>query len=145
MTRTFAIGYATEELRKAYEDVKGAFEKVLSELEAGAPTKAYQDMVCQYFETRGHPTIGSKYPIEEGYIHSLGHGIGLEIHEDFGFPSLRDRGDVMVPGAVFTIEPGLYYPERGYGVRIEDTYYCTPDGQFESLTPFPKELVIPIG
>jgi Xaa-Pro aminopeptidase len=144
MTRTFAIGYAPPELQQLYDEVKGAFEQVVGELEAGAPTKAYQDMTCQYFEARGHATIGSKYPIEEGYIHSLGHGIGLEVHEDFGFPSLQDRGDVLQPGAVFTIEPGLYYPSRGLGVRIEDTYYCTPNGGFESLTPFPKDLVIPL-
>ena len=144
MTRTFAIGYAPPELQQLYDDVKGAFEYVTTELEAGAPTKAYQDLTCHYFEARGHETIGTKYPIEEGYIHSLGHGIGLEVHEDFGFPSLQDRGEIMQPGAVFTVEPGLYYPSRGMGVRIEDTYYCTPDGGFESLTPFPKELVIPI-
>lgn len=144
MTRTFAIGYAPPELQEVYDTVRGAFEHVVSELEVGAPTKAYQNLTCAFFEARGHETIGSKYPIDEGYIHSLGHGIGLEIHEDFGFPSLKDRGDVMVPGAVFTIEPGLYYPDKGYGVRIEDTYYCTPDGEFESLTPFPKDLVIPL-
>ena len=144
MTRTFAIGYAPPELQRAYDDVRAAFEQVVAELEVGAPTKPYQDMVCTFFEARGHETIGSTYPIEEGYIHSLGHGIGLEIHEDFGFPSLKDRGDVLVPGAVFTIEPGLYYPSKGYGVRIEDTYYCAPDGTFESLTPFPKDLVIPL-
>ena len=144
MTRTFAIGYASPELQHAYADVLGVFQHVLSELEARAPTKVYQDMVCTYFEERGHETIGSRYPIEEGYIHSLGHGLGLEIHEDFSFPSQRDRGDTLVPGAVFSVEPGLYYPSRGYGVRIEDTIYCTPDGTFESLTPFPFDLVIPI-
>ncbi len=144
MTRTFAIGYAPPQLQKIYDDVRGAFEHVIAELESGAPTKAYQDMTCKFFEARGHETIGSKYPIEEGYIHSLGHGIGLEIHEDFGFPSLQDRGELLRPGAVFTIEPGLYYPNKGIGVRIEDTYYCTPDGSFESLTPFPKDLVIPL-
>jgi Xaa-Pro aminopeptidase len=144
MTRTFAIGYAPPELQRAYDDVRAAFEQVVAELEVGAPTKPYQDMVCKFFEARGHETIGSTYPIEEGYIHSLGHGIGLEVHEDFGFPSFKDRGDVLVPGAVFTIEPGLYYPSKGYGVRIEDTYYCAPDGTFESLTPFPKDLIIPL-
>lgn len=144
MTRTFAIGYAPPELQRAYDEVLGAFEQVMGELEAGAPTKPYQDMVCQFFEARGHETIGSKSPIEEGYVHGLGHGVGLEIHEDFGFPSGADRGDVMLPGAVFTVEPGLYYPSQGYGVRLEDTIYCTPDGEFENLTPFPKQLVIPI-
>ena len=144
MTRTFAIGHAPPELQQAYDEVLGAFELVTSELEMGAPTKPYQQLVCTYFEERGHGTIGSTYPIEEGYIHSLGHGLGLEVHEDFGFPSLQDRGDTLVPGAVFTIEPGLYYPSRGFGVRIEDTYYLAPDGSFESLTPFPKDLVIPV-
>jgi Xaa-Pro aminopeptidase len=144
MTRTFAIGYAPPELQQAYDDVRGAFEQVVSELESGAPTKPYQDLVCQYFEARGHETIGSKSPIEEGYVHGLGHGLGLEIHEDFGFPSGEDRGEIIMPGAVFTVEPGLYYPSNGYGVRIEDTIYCTPEGHFENLTPFPKELVIPI-
>ncbi len=144
MTRTFAIGYAPPELQRAYDEVLGAFEMVMSEMELGAPTKAYQDMVCKYFEERGHETIGSKYPIEEGYIHSLGHGLGLALHEDYGFPSLKDRGERLVPGAVFSVEPGLYYPSRGFGVRIEDTYYLAPDGTFESLTPFPKELVIPV-
>jgi Xaa-Pro aminopeptidase len=142
MTRTFAIDYATPELQQAYDHVMGAFNEVVQEFELGAPTKPYQTMVCNYFEARGHETIGSKYPIEEGYVHSLGHGLGLEVHEDFGFPSLADRGDVLVPGAVFTVEPGLYYPSKGYGVRIEDTYWCRPDGTFESLTDFPKDLVL---
>lgn len=144
MTRTFAIGYAPPELQRAYDDVLGAFEHVVAELEAGAPTRAYQDLTCTYLEERGHATIGSTYPLEEGYIHSLGHGLGLDVHEDPHFSSLLDRGEVILPGMVFTIEPGLYYPSRGYGVRIEDTYYCTAEGQFESLTPFPKDLVIPL-
>lgn len=144
MTRTFAIGYATPELQQAYAEVLGAFKLATSELEAGAPTKAYQEMVCAYFEERGHDTIRRTYPLDEGYIHSLGHGLGLEIHEDLSFSSLVDRGDIIAPGAVFSIEPGLYYPSRGFGVRLEDTYYCAPDGRFESLTPFPMDLVIPL-
>jgi Xaa-Pro aminopeptidase len=144
MTRTFAIGYAPPELQQAYDQVMEVFRKVNEELEAGAPTKVYQDMTCQYFESKGHKTIASTYPLEEGYIHSLGHGLGLEVHEDFGFPAFQDRGDRLVSGAVFSIEPGLYYPEKGYGVRIEDTVYCTPDGQFESLSPFSYDLLIPV-
>lgn len=144
MTRTFAIGHAPPALQTAYDQVLGAFTTVMDELEMGAPTRAYQDLVCTYFEERGHDTIGKTYPIEEGYIHSLGHGLGLDVHEEYSFSSLRDTGDMLQPGAVFTVEPGLYYPDRGFGVRIEDTVYCAPDGTFESLTPFPKELVIPI-
>lgn len=142
MTRTFAIDYAPPALQQLYDDVLGSFHAVVQEFESGAPTKPYQTFVCNYFAQRGHETIATKYPIEEGFIHSLGHGLGLEVHEDFGFPSLADRGDVLVPGAVFTVEPGLYYPSRGMGVRIEDTFWCRPDGQFESLTDFSKELII---
>lgn len=144
MTRTFAIGYAPPELREIYAHVRGAFEQVVAELESGAPTRVYQELVCRYFEERGHPTIDRHEGLEEGYVHGLGHGIGLDVHEDLRIQTAMDQGDIFVPGSVFTIEPGLYYPSRGYGARIEDTYYCTPDGQFESLTPFPMDLVIPL-
>jgi len=50
----------------------------------------------------------------------------------------------LIPGSIFTSEPGLYYPSRGMGVRIEDTYYARPDGTFEILAEFPKELVLPV-
>lgn len=144
MTRTFAIGYAAPELQEAHNQVHQIFEKVLGELEVGAPLKVYQDMTCEFFEQHGHKTIGSTYPLEEGYIHSLGHGLGLEVHEDYGFPGLADRGDQLQIGAILSVEPGLYYPERGFGVRIEDTIYCNQNGEIERLTPFPYELVIPV-
>ena len=60
------------------------------------------------------------------------------------FSAQHGRDDVVVPGVVFTLEPGLYYASKGYGVRLEDVYYCTPEGAVECLTPFPKELGIPI-
>ena len=144
MTRTFAIGYASPELQQVYDQVRGVLEHVVADLKVDEQTKKYQDQVCAFFEERHHPTIGSAYPIEEGYIHNLGHGIGLEVHEHFLFSGQPDRTDVLAPGVVFTLEPGLYYADKGYGVRLEDVYYCTPEGHFECLTPFPKELVIPI-
>jgi Xaa-Pro aminopeptidase len=144
MTRTFTIGYAPPELQTAYDHVRGAFEQVVAELEAGAPTRVYQELVCRYFAARGHATFDDQPGLEEGYVHTLGHGLGLEVHEALRFQTVQDQGDVLRPGAVFTIEPGLYYPSRGFGVRIEDTYYCAPDGHFESLTPFPLDLVIPL-
>jgi Xaa-Pro aminopeptidase len=90
----------------------------------------------------GHPTLRSDPKTEEGYVHSLGHGIGLEIHSR---PRLSiATEETLQPGQVLTIEPGLYYPSRGFGVRIEDTVYVDERGVFHSLTPFPKDLVIPI-
>ncbi len=144
MTRTFALGYASPELQQIYDQVQEVLERVVANLKVGEPTKTYQEQVCAFFEERNHPTIGSAYPLEEGYIHNLGHGIGLEVHEQFLFSAQPGRDDVIAPGAVFTLEPGLYYADKGYGVRLEDVYYCTPEGDFECLTPFPKELVIPV-
>jgi Xaa-Pro aminopeptidase len=144
MTRTFAIGYASPELQQIYDQVREVLERVVADLRVGERTKKYQDQVCSFFEERHHPTIGSTYPIEEGYIHDLGHGIGLEVHEQFLFSAQPGCTDVVAPGVVFTLEPGLYYADKGYGVRLEDVYYCSPEGHFECLTPFPKELVIPI-
>lgn len=146
MTRTFAVGYAAPELERLYGDVRAAFDRVVGALRPGESTLAYQQLACQVFEERGHATVASTYPLEEGYVHSLGHGIGLQIHENLKFPYYAEQygGDVLKPGVVFTIEPGLYYPSRGMGVRIEDTFCCLPDGSFESLTPFPYDLVIPL-
>jgi len=74
-------------------------------------------------------------------VHGLGHGIGLEVHER---PSLSTAGnpDPILPGSLFTVEPGLYYPSRGLGVRIEDVIYAREDGTFENLTNVPYELEI---
>jgi Xaa-Pro aminopeptidase len=144
MTRTFAIGYASPELQHVYDQVREALELVVANLKIGERTKLYQDQVCAFFEERNHPTIGSTYPLEEGYTHDLGHGIGLEVHEQFLFSAQPGRDNVIIPGVVFTLEPGLYYANKGYGVRLEDVYACTPEGDFECLTPFPKQLIIPI-
>jgi len=139
MTRTFAIGYAPPELQQVYDQVQEILERVVADLKAGEPTRRYQEQVCTFFEERGHPTIGSAYPLEEGYIHDLGHGIGLEVHEQFLFSAQPGRTDVVLPGAVFTLEPGLYYADKGYGVRLEDMYYCTPEG-LRVPDAFPKGI-----
>ncbi|HET9224005.1 MAG TPA: M24 family metallopeptidase [Roseiflexaceae bacterium] len=144
MTRTFALGYASPELHQIYDQVQEILELVVANLKVGEPTRTYQEQVCAYFEERNHPTIRSVYPLEEGYIHDLGHGIGLEVHEQLLFSTQPGRDDVIAPGAVFTLEPGLYYADQGFGVRLEDVYYCRPEGDFECLTPFPKQLVIAV-
>jgi Xaa-Pro aminopeptidase len=80
----------------------------------------------------------------EGYVHSLGHGLGLHVHE-MPFSGLTaDEKETLVKGSVFTIEPGLYYPEKGMGVRLEDTYYVSESGTIEKVVDFPMDLVIPI-
>ena len=144
LTRTFALGYANECLQTIYDDVLYAFDTILGEYRVGGRCKRYQDRCCEIFESREHRTIGSTWPLEEGYVHALGHGLGLEVHEPLAFSSFADRGDVLEPGNVFALEPGLYYPLRGVGVRIEDTIVCDADGRFRSITPLEKRLVLPV-
>ncbi len=140
MTRTFCLGFAPGEVQQTYEQVIEAFDASVAALEVGETGKTYQSLVCDIFEGYGHPTPRSRPGTEEGYVHSLGHGVGLEVHAE---PRLSAVGsDPLQPGHVFTIEPGLYYPERGFGVRIEDTFYVDEQGDFHSLSTYPKDLII---
>lgn len=140
-TRSWSLGYATDEALKLYEDVKSVYDQLASELKLGAPTTYYMKKACELFEAQGHPSVLSDPATEVGFCHGLGHGVGLNIHERPWF-SLVDRGDVLLPGSVVTLEPGLYYPERGLGVRLEDTYWLAPDGRVEKLAEYPMDLVL---
>ncbi len=143
-TRTWCLGYAPDEVQEAYEHVLHVFQTVTSELTTGVAFNHYQKRTCDLFEALGHPTIQSSPDTEEGYVHSLGHGVGLKIHER---PFSRDtavEADVLKAGMVVTIEPGLYYPERGFGVRLENTVAVRPDGRFETLVEYPLDLVLPV-
>ncbi|TMK71793.1 MAG: aminopeptidase P family protein [Actinobacteria bacterium] len=95
--------------------------------------------VCDLFAEHGLPTQLSKKPgetLREGFFHSLGHGVGLEVHEA---PSLgRTRGDELVAGDVLAVEPGLYRLDTG-GVRLEDLVVVTDHG-CETLTDYPYAL-----
>ena len=144
VTRTFCLGPAPEPLRQVYQDVHDAHRLAWSRLALGAPCRALQEVVCDLFEDRGHPTRRTDHAAQEGYVHSLGHGVGLSVHEDplLGGPATNTA--VLEPHMVITLEPGLYYPSRGLGVRIEDLVLARPDGTFENLTPASYELEIPI-
>jgi Xaa-Pro aminopeptidase len=142
MTRTFCLGYAPPEVREVYGQVMFAFHAVMEKLAVGEKAASYQTLVNDIFESQGHPTLRSHPGTVEGYVHSLGHGLGLQIHSRPRFSPVSE--DVVQPGQVFTVEPGLYYPARGCGVRIEDTVYVDQAGAIHSLTPFPKDLVIPV-
>ncbi len=145
MTRTFCLGYASPEVEKSYQDVYDCVEKIIAAYKVGTETRCYQQMTCEFFESRGHPTVASDSKTESGYVvHSLGHGLGLAVHEEPYFWDVRTNTTVLEPGHIFTIEPGLYYPERGYGIRIEDVIWIAPDGAVHNLTDFSKELVIEI-
>jgi Xaa-Pro aminopeptidase len=80
-----------------------------------------------------------------GYVHSLAHGLGLDVHESPGFyGDPKTAKDFLRRGHVITVEPGLYYPERGMGMRIEDAVHIGPEGKPEILATYPLDLVIPL-
>jgi Xaa-Pro aminopeptidase len=81
---------------------------------------------------------------QEGYVHSLGHGVGLNLHERPFFRMTSNGDERLDANVVVTIEPGLYYPERGMGVRLEDTVWVRPDGRMEILAPYPLDLILPL-
>ncbi len=141
-TRTWCIDHAPDAVREAYEQVMEAFDLAVELIRPGVETKMVQAAVQDYFEARGHATTRSDPNTATGYVHSLGHGVGLNIHERPSFSHLVE--DRVSSGSVFTIEPGLYYPERGFGVRVEDTFYLDAQGELHSLTPFRKDLILPL-
>ncbi len=141
VTRTWSIGYAAPEVQQAYDQVMTAFHTVMDALAVGERTRKYQLMAQDVLEEFGHPTARSQPGTTIGYMHGLGHGLGLEIHQRPHFTHLLDKDAVQV-GNVFSVEPGVYYPERGYGVRVEDTVCVAEDGSIHSLTPMHKELVL---
>ncbi|MBV6464800.1 MAG: putative peptidase [Anaerolineales bacterium] len=143
-TRTWSLGYAAPEAQELYDQVKEIFDKLMDNFDVNAPFKHYHKMTCEYFESKGHQSpLNTKAPVE-GYVHSLGHGVGLNIHER-PFSGLTAGDDQrLAPGVVVTSEPGLYYPEKGMGFRIEDTLWVRPDGTIETLADYPYDFVLPM-
>lgn len=137
MTRTFLVGEAGEDVREWYGLTERASEAALDAVEPGATGADVHDAACDVYEDAGQPTLRSDESAETGFIHSTGHGVGLDVHEQ---PSVGPNGGELEPGHVITVEPGLYYPEVG-GVRLEDLVVVTEDS-YENLTDYPMELVV---
>ncbi len=140
-TRTVCFGHAPDPVRDIYQTVADAHEYALSLLEVGRQTRDVEQKVCEFFEGKGHTTFLSDPKNQKGYCHSLGHGVGLNVHESPFFNLSKTNPDGIQPGMVFTLEPGLYYPEKGYGVRIEDVIYVSEKGKMINLTKYPYRLV----
>ena len=145
-TRTWCVGFAPPEVESLYDDVRGTYETIMAHLKTGEPTSRYQEETCDLFEELGHPTVRSDPKTQAGYVHSVGHGLGLHVHEApwFRNSALATEGDVLAAGSVVTIEPGLYYPDNGMGIRLEDTVVARGDGSMEIMAEFPLDLVIPV-
>ncbi|NQS90837.1 MAG: aminopeptidase P family protein [Chloroflexi bacterium] len=143
-TRTWCLGYAPVAETKMYEDVKLVYETIMSEMKMDEYASVYQDRTCDLFEAQGYDTIRQDSQLLSGYVHSLGHGLGLELHERPWFAPSKGQKDPLLPDSVVTIEPGLYYPEKGMGCRIEDSVWVRPDGKMEILAEYSYELVLPM-
>jgi len=144
-TRTWSLGYATPEAQKLYDEVQDVYDKVIDNVDLNVSFKEYQKMVCDEFNKNGHPTpMHTGGVLTEGYVHSLGHGLGLNVHERPWSRHTANGDNLLKSGVVVTIEPGLYYPEKGMGVRIEDSYWVRPDGTVEKLAEYPYDFVLPM-
>lgn len=136
MTRTFIKNEPSEEVQKLHRDVKEVQKAAFKVLEKGSGTnvKEVEQAVCDKFNDLGHETYREN--AATGFIHSVGHGVGLKVHEK---PSMT-KDIELEAGNVITIEPGLYYPDIG-GVRIEDLIVIEKNG-YRNLNSLDKSLVI---
>ena len=130
MTRTVFFKRIKPELAKIYNIVKEAQQKALDLCKPGVLLKDLDSTARNHIEANGYG---------EYFNHSLGHGIGLEVHENPAI-SHKSASEVLLPGMAITIEPGIYLPNLG-GVRIEDTIIITKKS-YKNLTTCGKELTI---
>ncbi|MDY6819341.1 MAG: Xaa-Pro peptidase family protein [Halobacteriales archaeon] len=137
MTRTFLRGEASEAIVERFDLTNEALQAALETIEPGVTGEAVHDAACAVYEEAGYPTLRSDPDTETGFIHSTGHGVGLEVHE---LPRLAPGGDELEPGHVVTVEPGLYHPDHG-GIRTEDLVVVTDSG-YRNLTEYHKDLII---
>lgn len=128
-TRTLATGDPGDEAREVYELVRSTQEEALAAVRAGTACRDVDSAARDVITAAGHG---------ERFGHGLGHGVGLEIHEE---PRLSQQSDdALAAGNVVTVEPGVYLP-GAFGVRIEDLVVVR-EGEPEILTRFPKDLIV---
>jgi Xaa-Pro aminopeptidase len=140
MTRTFVAGRVSDEVGRLHAIVREALEAARAAARPGVRGRELYDLAADVVERAGFPTQRTRTPGEtltSGFYFSLGHGVGLELHEP---PTLGLSGeDVLVAGDVVAVEPGIEGLEGIGGVRLEDLLLITDDG-CETLTDFPYDL-----
>ena len=127
LTRVFFTGKVTQQMKKVYETVLEAQQKAIAAIQPGKLCSEVDAIARNIISDKGF----GKY-----FGHGLGHGIGLDVHEAVRLSPLSDQ--VLQPGMVVTVEPGIYLPGK-FGVRIEDDVLVTKDGH-EVLTSVPREF-----
>jgi Xaa-Pro aminopeptidase len=131
MTRTFVKGEPSPEIREMYSALREAKQLAISRIKSGVSGADLHQLVVDFFKEHGYDSD------TRGFVHNLGHGVGLQIHE---LPIVGPAGKKLRAGNVITIEPGLYYPGIG-GVRLEDIGAVTKKS-FDNFTVFPEDLVL---
>jgi len=131
MTRTVVKGEPSPAILEMYEAVRDAKALGISMVRAGAVGADLYRATVEFFRDRGYESD------TRGFTHSLGHGVGIEVHEE---PSIGPQGGTLSTGNVITIEPGLYYPGTG-GIRLEDMGAVTETG-FDRFTQYGEELTL---
>lgn len=129
MTRTVFFGTPDEEQKKIYNHVLTAQEMAIGIAHSGMTGRELDAMARNYFTENG---------LGDYFIHSLGHGVGLDVHESPRASRFSD--DVMEDNMIVTVEPGLYFPEK-FGVRIEDMIIFNKSGVI-NLTKSPKNMIM---
>lgn len=138
ITRTVVRGRASEAIRKAYHTVQQAQDAALREMKTGTPCRQVHERVQEHFRKHGYKTARGRGGFQ-GFFHGTGHGLGLELHEA---PTIGPRSrETLLNRMTVTVEPGLYYPEMGGGVRLEDVVVIQ-NGRPKNLTKFEKVLEV---
>ncbi len=136
-TRTFCVGSPPPALAEAHANVLKALRRAHREARTGTWAPTVEENTRSFFRAAGYRAARQEIT---GFVHGLGHGVGYQLHEEPTFrPGVEPWQGTLEEGDVFTLEPGLYDPEAGWGVRLEDLLYLGPDG-LENLTPLPYEL-----
>lgn len=138
MTRTWVWGEPPAEIAAWHALCLRALQEAIAGVRAGVSGRDLHGATSRLFEDEGFPTQRTKQPgtvLAEGFYHSLGHGVGLEVHED---PAIGIVGQTFVEGDVIALEPGLYRPGFG-GLRLEDTVLVTADGAV-NFADYPYDL-----
>ena len=136
MTRTVIKGAPSKEIKKMYKVVLEGQKIGLSKIKHGVKSADVHKAIIDYFDRSGFKT-GNIEGKQQGFIHSTGHGLGLEIHEP---PRVGMGDEILKSGNVVTVEPGLYYEKLG-GIRIEDVVLVRKNG-CEILSKFPKKFQV---
>lgn len=131
MTRTFAFKKADDDFRAHYELLLKLQKEAIESIKPGIKAAEIDKNLRESLNKEG---------LEKYYVHSLGHEVGVEVHEPPALSHLRPK-EALNKGMLFTIEPGIYIPGK-YGIRIEDMVTIAPWGKTRVLTSFPKELLV---